>query len=71
MKFLSVRIMIALTVSRKWQIHQLDVDNMFLNGELKEPVYMMQPSDFVNKDHPTKACLLHKSLYDLQQSPRT
>lgn len=31
---------------------------------------MTQPSDFVNKDHPTKACQLHKSLYDLRQSPQ-
>lgn len=62
--------MLALVVSKQWSIHQLDVDNAFLNGDLKETVYMLQLSGFVNKEHPTKVRPLHKSLYVLRQSPQ-
>ncbi|GJW78576.1 ribonuclease H-like domain-containing protein [Tanacetum coccineum] len=39
---------LSLAVSRKWPIHQLDVKNAFLNGDLSEIVYMHQPPDFVD-----------------------
>ncbi|GKE81379.1 ribonuclease H-like domain-containing protein [Tanacetum coccineum] len=44
----TINTVLSLVVSRKWPIHQLDVKNVFLNGDLSETVYMHQPPDFVD-----------------------
>ncbi len=46
-RFESVRTIIALAVQHGLQLHQMDVKTAFLNGELKEEVYMKQPEGFV------------------------
>nr|GEV40555.1 reverse transcriptase [Tanacetum cinerariifolium] len=56
-------------MSRKWQIHQLDVKNAFLNDDLSETVYMHQPPDFVDDMFPNHVCHLQRSLYGLKQAP--
>ncbi|KAJ0478268.1 putative RNA-directed DNA polymerase [Helianthus annuus] len=66
----TIRTVLSLAVSRSWPIHQLDVKNAFLHGDLKETVYMHQPPCFVNKDFPDYVCRLKKSLYGLKQAPR-
>ncbi|GJZ47738.1 retrovirus-related pol polyprotein from transposon TNT 1-94 [Tanacetum coccineum] len=48
----------------------MDVKTTFLNGELKEEVYVSQPEGFVDPDHPTHVYRLKKTLYGLKQSPR-
>nr|GEX65061.1 retrovirus-related Pol polyprotein from transposon TNT 1-94 [Tanacetum cinerariifolium] len=49
---------------------QMDVKTAFLNGPLKEEVYVAQPDEFVDPDHPEKVYRLRKALYGLKQAPR-
>jgi len=46
-KLNTIRVLIALTTKHNWKIHQLDVKFAFLNGDLKEEVYLVQPEGFV------------------------
>ncbi|GJY63626.1 ribonuclease H-like domain-containing protein [Tanacetum coccineum] len=66
----TIRTVISLAVSLQWPIHQLDVKNAFLNGDLSETVYMHQPPGFVNSRYPHHVCLLQRSLYGFKQAPR-
>ncbi|GJS29457.1 ribonuclease H-like domain-containing protein [Tanacetum coccineum] len=66
----TIRTVLSLAVSRRWPIHQLDVKNAFLNGDLSETVYMHQPPGFVDSRYPHHVCLLQRSLYGLKQAPR-
>nr|GEU61882.1 reverse transcriptase domain-containing protein [Tanacetum cinerariifolium] len=66
----TIRIFIANAVSKNMTIYQMDVKTAFLNGELKEEVYVSQPEDFVNPDHLTYVYRLKKALYGLKQAPR-
>ena len=52
----------ALVAHFDMELHQMDVKTVFLNGDLNEEVYMMQPEGFVANDSGTLACRL-KSLF--------
>jgi len=69
-KFQSVRALIGLAASQGWCIHQMDVKTAFLQGNLKEEVYMEQPHGLEKKGEEAKVCKLKKSIYGLKQSPR-
>ena len=65
-----VQILISLAANLGWPLFQLDVKNAFLNGDLKEEVYMEQPPGFIAQGESGKVCKLHKAIYGLKQSPR-
>ena len=69
-RFESIRTVIALAAKYGLKLHQMDVTTAFLNGDLKEEVYMQQPEGFVEKGKEHLVCKLRRSIYGLKQSPR-
>nr|GEW20303.1 Gag-Pol polyprotein [Tanacetum cinerariifolium] len=66
----AVRILIAYAAHKSFLIYQMDVKTEFLNGPLKEEVYVAQPDGFVEPNHLENFYRLMKTLYGLKQAPR-
>ena len=64
----SIHVLLTISATQKWTLSQIDVKNVFLNGDLEEEVYMQPPPSYTCL--PNKVCLLYKALYRLKQAPR-
>ena len=67
----SIRCLLSLVVNLHWSLHQLDVSNAFLYGDIIEQVFMEQPPGYVAQGETSQVCLLRRAIYGLKQSPRT
>ncbi|MCO5599429.1 hypothetical protein L7F22_053532 [Adiantum nelumboides] len=65
----TVHFLCALAAHFGWEVHQSDIVIAFLNGDIFEEVYAMQPRSFVKKGQEDKVCKCNKALYGLKQSP--
>ncbi|GKB91312.1 retrovirus-related pol polyprotein from transposon TNT 1-94 [Tanacetum coccineum] len=66
----AVQIFVAYVAHKSFTIYQMDVKMAFVNGPLKEEVYVNQQYGFVDPNHPKKVYRLRKALYGLKQAPR-
>ncbi|GJT59250.1 retrovirus-related pol polyprotein from transposon TNT 1-94, partial [Tanacetum coccineum] len=66
----AIRIFLAFATYMNFKVYQMDVKSAFLNGKLKEEVYVKQPPGFESSEFPDYVCKLDKALYGLKQAPR-
>jgi len=66
--FESLRLLLVLAALEDWEVHQLDVKSVFLNGMLDEEIYMEQPQGFIATGKETWVCHLQKAIYGLKQA---
>lgn len=68
-KMTTVRIFLDIAAKKNHEIHQMDVHNAFLHGDLNDEVYINIPLGFAEPND-KRVCRLRKSLYGLKQAPR-
>ena len=66
----TIRIVLAMYTTFDLYLEQLNVQTVFLHGELEEEIYMLQPEGFAEIENKNLVCRLNKSLYGVKQSPR-
>ena len=66
----TISVLLSLAANFSWDLHQYDVKNAFLHGDLEEEIYMQIPPGFEETLGVNKVCKLQKALYGLKQSPR-
>ncbi|RVW68648.1 Retrovirus-related Pol polyprotein from transposon TNT 1-94 [Vitis vinifera] len=66
----SFRIIMALVAHYDLELHQMDVKTAFLNGNIDETIYMVQPENFESNDSKQLVCRLKRSIYGLKQASR-
>jgi hypothetical protein len=63
----SIRILLAYATHHDFKLYQIDVKSAFLNGLIKEEVYVEQSPGFKSEEYPNHVYKLHKALYGLKQ----
>jgi hypothetical protein len=66
----SIRILLAYATYHGFKLYQMDVKSVFLNGPIKEDVYVEKPLDFEDSEYPNHVYKLSKALYGLKQASR-
>ena len=66
----AIRIFLAYATYMNFKVYQMDVKSAFLNGNIKEDVYVQQPPGFESSEYPNHVYKLNKALYGLKQAPR-
>ncbi|GJW26370.1 retrovirus-related pol polyprotein from transposon TNT 1-94 [Tanacetum coccineum] len=66
----AIRIFLVFATYMNFKVFRMDVKSAFLNGKLKEEVYVKQPHGFESNEFPDYVCKLDKALYGLKQAPR-
>jgi hypothetical protein len=63
----SIRILLTYATHHDFKLYQIDVKSAFLNGHIKEEVYVKQPPGFEDQEYPNHVYKFHKALYVLKQ----
>jgi hypothetical protein len=66
----SIRMLLVYATHHGFKFYQMDVKSAFLNGPIKEEVYVEQPPDFESEEYPNHVYKLYKTLYGLKQASR-
>ena len=66
----AIKILLAFTVSQSIKVFHMNIKSTFLNGYIKEEVYVEQPPGFEDHKYPDHVFKLAKALYGLKQAPR-
>jgi hypothetical protein len=66
----SIRMLFVYVTHHDFNVYQMDVKSAFLNGLIKEKVYVEQSPGIENEEYPNHVYKLHKTLYELKQTPR-
>ncbi|GJS96713.1 retrovirus-related pol polyprotein from transposon TNT 1-94 [Tanacetum coccineum] len=66
----AIRIFLSFAAQKNMIVYRMDVKTTFLNGILREEVYISQPDGFMDQDNPNHVHKLKKALYGLKQAPR-
>ena len=69
--FKFIRILLAIAAWYDYEIWQMDVKTAFLNGDIKEEIYMSQPEGFTSIGSEHMVCKLQRSIYGLKQASRS
>lgn len=64
-----MRVVLSIVAQHKWKVYQMDVKSMFLNGVMKEEVYVLKPPSYEIESQKYKVFRLWKALYGLNQAP--
>ena len=64
----SIRLVLEVAASKRWEVHHMDVKSAFLHDDLKEEIYMKQLEGYI--EYSSLFCKLRKYLYGLKQTPR-